>query len=304
MDTLKLLNKKIEQIKSEEYMIDLSYIIVHISRAEKYFELGREKKEPEYYNDVIYRTNQAYEGGLRCAYKILLEKDHALKSTYQIEEELNKENILNKRVKNMFSIYRNDWRNQSTHHYDFVCDQSEALMAINNVESFIYLLLDQIKEKDSYLYAKLKSKDSKKISFKDFVLQKLVLFPSIFYQSLKNKNEESLTEIELMKGIENYLKKLDSEIEIFSEYPLKTNLHMNRSKVDFYLKKGKEEQYIELKILKNSVAIETIIHHNRERCKIFNMKDLVLFIWDGNGEYEIKENIQEDITIKIITKVK
>ena len=74
MDILKEIEKQINSIKEIDSSSYLDSILTHIQRAESYYQLG--KGDSNYFNDVIYRSNQGYEGALKESYKVLANKNH------------------------------------------------------------------------------------------------------------------------------------------------------------------------------------------------------------------------------------
>jgi hypothetical protein len=152
MDVLKEIEQQINSIKKQDGSTYLDSILGHISRAEYYYDCGKE--DDRYYNDVIYRSNQAYEGALKESYKVLAQKttDEVLKKTpNDIEKYFETENIFRDRVLQLFKNYRQEWRNKSTHDYKLIFDESEAFIALTSVTSFIHLLLKEIQEKIFYI---------------------------------------------------------------------------------------------------------------------------------------------------------
>jgi len=151
MNVLKEIEKQISEIKRIDSTNYLDSILTHISRAEYYYFEGA--KDENYYNDVVYRSNQAYEGALKEAFKILANKtdEDVLRETpNNIEIYLNSNNVFNDRVLHLFKIYRQEWRNKSTHNHKLFFSNNEAFIALNTVTSFVYLLLNQIQEKLSF----------------------------------------------------------------------------------------------------------------------------------------------------------
>ncbi len=132
--------------------IVFSSVIAHIERAEAFFQKAEIEKDDQYYTDVIYRTNQAYEGILKITYMCFAgggDDDECNLSTYQIEQYLEKKQIFNERIKFAFALYRKKWRNPSVHEYGLFFSKIEALLAITNVTSFVYVLLNQLAERRS-----------------------------------------------------------------------------------------------------------------------------------------------------------
>lgn len=153
MDVLKEIEKQIESIKKNDdssfFYLDL--IFTHITRAEFYYVQG--KKDSNFFNDVIYRTNQAFEGALKEAYKVLADQNDDLttrKTPNDIEKYFEQNSIFRERVLELFKNYRQEWRNKSTHDFRLLFDENEAFIALNSVTSFVHLLLKQIQEKIAY----------------------------------------------------------------------------------------------------------------------------------------------------------
>ncbi len=152
MDILKEIEHQINSIKKVDNSTYLDSIYTHIDRAEFYYKQG--KMDVNFFNDVIYRSNQAYEGALKESYKVLADKTQEevfRKSPNEIEKFLETHDIFRERVLQLFKNYRQEWRNKSTHDYKLFFDESEAFIALTSVTSFVHLLLKQIQEKTAYI---------------------------------------------------------------------------------------------------------------------------------------------------------
>lgn len=151
MDLLKEIEKQINTIKKVDNSSYLDAIYTHIERAEFYYVKGR--TDSNYFNDVVYRSNQAYEGSLKESYKVLADKpqEEVLRKTpNEIESFFASNNIFRDRVLDLFKNYRQEWRNKSTHDYQLFFDENEAFIALTSVTSFVHLLLKQIQEKIAF----------------------------------------------------------------------------------------------------------------------------------------------------------
>jgi len=124
--------------------------IRHIQAAEHHYWRASEEGDEEALNDVIYRTNQAFEGMLKEAFGVLSSSDGNKKSPYEIEKHLLEKNVLAERVLVLFKNYRQEWRNPSTHNHRLFFDEQEALLAIVSVSAFANILLDQIIEAENF----------------------------------------------------------------------------------------------------------------------------------------------------------
>jgi len=197
--------------------------IRHIRRAEKHFNDARELQDRELLNDVVYRTNQAFEGMLKEAYRALLSKDPTKVSSYQIEEEFSEGGVLARRVRVLFANYRQDWRNPATHDHTMTFSDQEALIAIMSVSTFAAVLLDQITEVVSakteqeatrqergVLSDELDSYEN--LSFRDQVISLVELF----LDSRMRQREEmpSIREVEIIGRLAGFVSAMDEAIVV------------------------------------------------------------------------------------------
>jgi len=151
MDVLKEIEQQVNSIKKVDNSTYLDSIFTHIDRAEFYYLQG--KLDTNYFNDVIYRSNQAYEGALKESFKVLADKsqEEVIKMTpNDIEKFFETNNVFRERVLQLFKNYRQEWRNKSTHDYKLFFDENEAFIAMTSVTSFVHLLLKQIQEKIAF----------------------------------------------------------------------------------------------------------------------------------------------------------
>lgn len=165
MDIFNEIVQQVNSIKKVDNSIYLDSIITHIDRAEFYYLQG--KTDTNYYNDVIYRSNQVYEGALKESYKVLANKTQEeilKKNLNDIEKFFEINNIFRDRVLQLFRNYRQEWRNKSTHDYKLFFDENEAFVAMNSVTSFVHLLLKQIQEKIAYNTQQKKLEEEKEIA--------------------------------------------------------------------------------------------------------------------------------------------
>lgn len=256
MDTLNAIKEQISEIRKLSSVVTLDKVLIHIERAEFFYQEGQEKNDENYFTDVIYRTNQAFEGSLRQSYMILAEKSESLannKRTVDIEEFFANNEIFNERVLHFFKNYRQEWRNKSTHNFKLFFDQSEAFLAIVNVSAYIYVLLNQIieklafdKEKDRLKNEKEKQKIIQSIITKsDFDLHdKIVELIKEF--SINNKQLDSnLKEIELIGMFSAFIQTASEKIDIQTEVKY---IYKNRNyRLDMLIEFEKEKLILEFK---------------------------------------------------------
>lgn len=154
MDPLELIREKVALLDAEKHP-GLIAVAQHIDAANKHFVTARSTNRDYMFNDVIYRTNQAFEGILKEAYIVFSGKSHeqiqeSRISPYSIEEYLADSDVFRPHVRAYFSTYRKEWRNPSTHDHGLDFDEQEAFLAIMTVSAFINVLLEQILEHAVY----------------------------------------------------------------------------------------------------------------------------------------------------------
>lgn len=165
MDILKEIEQQVNSIKKVDNSTYLDSIFTHIDRAEFYYLQG--KTDTNYFNDVIYRSNQAYEGALKESYKVLADKTQEeviRKTPNDIEKFFETNSVFRERVLQLFKNYRQEWRNKSTHDYKLFFDENEAFIAMTSVTSFVHLLLKQIQEKIAFNTQQKKLEEEKEIA--------------------------------------------------------------------------------------------------------------------------------------------
>lgn len=156
-----VLRKKISSLPGGDHMAGLNAVLLHIETAFRHLTRGQENADETAFTDAIYRTNQAFEGSIKEAFRVLTEQDPAHRRPYDIENHLEKKEIFKPRVLSQFTTYRKDWRNPSTHDYTLYFDENEAFLAIVSVTAFACLLLDQISEQLAFRAAKAEAELNK-----------------------------------------------------------------------------------------------------------------------------------------------
>lgn len=226
MDILKEIEQQITSIKKIDSSTYLDSIFTHIDRSEFYYLQG--KSDVNYFNDVIYRSNQAYEGALKESYKVLADKTQEeviKKSTNDIEKFFETQNIFRERVLQLFKNYRQEWRNKSTHDYKLFFDESEAFIAMTSVTSFVHLLLKQIQEKIAFNTQQRKLKEEKdsvarikKIASAkdkepvDKLIQMIIEFSKQNSYQIYN-NIQNIREVEIIGLFHAYIQSVGKEIK-------------------------------------------------------------------------------------------
>jgi hypothetical protein len=161
VDLLETLRARLSVIDDGPHSPGLRAVLLHIETAFRHLSRGRESSDDTAFTDAIYRTNQAFEGSIKEAYRVLAEQDPTRKRPFDIENYLETKNVFRSRVLKQFTNYRTEWRNPSTHDHKLDFDESEAFLAIVSVAAFACLLFDEIAERISFEKARSEAENQK-----------------------------------------------------------------------------------------------------------------------------------------------
>lgn len=153
MDILEILHARIDALPDGDHIAGLKAVLQHVSVASRHHERGAAQGDDTAFTDAIYRCNQAFEGSLKEAYRVLAAKDPMKVRPYDIETFFEEGQILRPRVLAQFSTYRKEWRNPSAHDYRLDFNEDVALLAIVSVCAFAIVLCDQVAERLSFIAA-------------------------------------------------------------------------------------------------------------------------------------------------------
>jgi len=283
MDLLEVIKSQVKEIVEKDKAIGLNSVITHIERSEHFLKKGIDEKDEQYFTDVLYRTNQAYEGILKESFSILTSENGKQKTPYQIEDHFKEKNIFRERVLDLFTNYRKNWRNKSTHNHDLFFSYSEALLAIVSISSFIHVLLIQIQEKISFDIEKesLKMDDNNAqsliVDYNNLTLiKKVISLLDIFVENSLNFIFNS-KEVELIGALSAFFEKYDSSLIIAREPKIGDYL-----RPDFIIEHGSDKIILEVKkILKQKETVTNQIVGYLEESKIENG---IVFFTDPNSK--------------------
>lgn len=253
MNLLKLLKEKAKYFSTSKQDSGISSVVSHIEIAEKHYDGG--KSGDDYlFNDVIYRSNQAFEGALKEAYRIIDGSDSDKITPYKIEKYFEQNNVLKERVLQLFTNYRKEWRNKSTHDYKLYFSEQEAFLAIVNISAFINILFDQMIEKRAYDKETndLKEKPVSKTPWVEngglleSVLELLKSYSAEVPDKVKGTAMPRITEMEILGSLTAFINSTAKDIEVVPEYQI---ISQNNRKyiADFYLQREEEKLIIEIK---------------------------------------------------------
>jgi hypothetical protein len=281
MDVIELIKIQIKQISKFESSIFLDLILLHLERAEYYYKLG--ENDSDYYNDVIYRTNQAFEGALKEAYKVLTTKkqEDAINETpYKIEKYLESNGIFKERVLELFKNYRNEWRNKSTHDFKLFFDSNEAFIALSSVCSFTFLLMKQIIEKITFNVEleKIKTAETSIIETKKKGLKVAKGLYEVVTQLLTNTidfsdlNGKELFEPEFTGFLKANFKEFLSFATVHEEVTIRETL-----RPEFIIEYGQEKIILEIKRYSSNVNKQGSIYQILTFLKYANISEGISF---------------------------
>lgn len=255
MDLLREFQRKAELLSKEDVNEGIQAAVRHVRSAEAHLLRARDENDEELLNDVVYRTNQAFEGMLKEIYTVLIDQDVARLTPYQIEQHLLDRNVFPSRVLELFKNYRKEWRNPSTHDHKLFFNEQEALLAIVSVTAFAIILLDSIIETVSFKREK-EAIESKKRLTTDGVPnhaalpfhEQLLRLLHDFSEDLKDSDKTLApkSEAELVGRLQGFINSVDPSIRIVREFPLQHNSHVLRPDVAFI--KNEDTVLVELKL--------------------------------------------------------
>jgi hypothetical protein len=256
MDLLAIIRDKIERLGSGDHATGLKAVLVHIETATRHLRRGQDTSDETAFTDSIYRTNQAFEGSLKEAYRVLAGKEPEKKTPYQIEEYLTDENVFRRRVLSQLTIYRTEWRNPSTHDHKLDFDSSEAFLAIVSVCAFASLLLDQIVEKLAHDRFKAVA-DAQNERVSKLLKEHAGDLPMFVGHAIAEFMREykcthagpRMREAELLGSLSGYLESLAPGSSATPEYQLTEGDHRS---ADIFVQRDSDKLLVELKGMKYS----------------------------------------------------
>lgn len=250
MNLLEIVREDVEGLPAGPHVEGLRSVIRHVSAAEAHLTRGRDQKDDSAFTDAIYRSNQAFEGSIKEAYRILADKDPSRASIFTIENYLQRNRIFRDRVLAQFKNYRTEWRNPSTHDYNLDFDEDEALLAIVSVSAFAKLLVDQISErlafnavKDDIAENPLPEIRVPSSNLVDRVTSLLLAFGQTYARSSQNVSFE--TEAQIVGALVAFMSSSDRHLELRVEHAISAS--GRKLRVDLLVQLGQAKVVVEIK---------------------------------------------------------
>jgi hypothetical protein len=255
MDILETIRRQIEALPQGPHMGGLKSVLRHIDAADRHLLRGHEQEDDSAFTDAIYRTNQAFEGSIKEAYRVLAEKDPEKKTPHDIALYLAKNNRFRKRVLEQFTTYRTEWRNPSTHDYSLDFDEHEAFLAIVSVSAFASLLIGEIARELAYRAVL----EDQSITPREPRVDKVNLLAKVTGAFLKFVSEyvpthpavEIKTEPQLLGALEAFVTSIGADISVEIRDGF---VNGRRLKPDMIVKQGSETVLLELRRDRGRVA--------------------------------------------------
>jgi hypothetical protein len=250
MDLQDILDQKIKELPSGAHLDGLKAVKSHIDAAVRHLQRGQKEPDETLFTDVIFRCNQAFEGSIKEAYRVLVGKDPQRTTPAEIEKFLASANLLRKKVLDQFTTYRKEWRNPSTHDYTLDFDEDEALVATVSVTVFAIVLCDQIDSKLAFNEAAasasgLVSGAEKEGPLLDLVTSKAVTFASEYVDNVGPSRSPAHDYYRLEGMLAGYL---SAELAGIPGLTVTQNkVFAERSQADIVVERGSEKVIVELK---------------------------------------------------------
>ncbi len=296
MDLIATLRNKIDVLDDGEYIVGLKAVLLHIETSFRHLSRGRDAEDDTAFTDAIYRTNQAFEGSIKEAYRVLAGQDPAKKRPFDIEGYLEKHKVFRSRVLSQFTTYRTEWRNPSAHDYKLDFDESEAFLAIVSVSAFACLLLDQITERLSYLKSQAEA-DSQKQAIAETLagtvnaslltraVDVLRQFCATYTPSISSTQQH--TEAQFIGALHGFLASAAPELKVVTDARLSKDRPF---RADLIIHRGEESLVVELKRRLYRNNFHNVLAQLEHYMLISGIKNgVALFMPDSPSDLEVQE---------------
>ena len=279
MDLTEILRSRIPELPDGEYMQGLKAVLGHIEVAEKHLRRGQRETDDTAFTDAIYRSNQAFEGSLKEAFRVLARQDPAGKRPFDIENYLQREDILRARVLGQMTRYRTEWRNPSAHDYRLDFNEDEALLAIVTVTAFAVVLVDQMIGCVAFETARSATQRNAVLLENGPLLEKVSSLLEVFsltYHPI-NRNQEDIRESEVLGALAGFLNSAAPELRVQLEPRFGT------IRPDLILSAKDQNVIVEIKRGAIRDLREVGLAQVSRYMEVSGIKDAILFLFSGYG---------------------
>lgn len=292
MNLIEILRARVDSMSVGEYTAGLRAVLQHVQAAANHLQRGNSTADDTAFTDAIYRTNQAFEGSLKEAYRVLAGKDPAKVRPFDIEAFFQDRGDLRPRVLSQFTRYRTEWRNPSTHDYRLNFDEDEALLAIVSVCAFAIVLVDQMSEKLSFESARaatepLKSGTDPSRSLTDRVAEALQKFEFPMGSRIPG---EPPRESEVIGALWGYLTSALPGIQIGADTRVAPDAP---DRADLMIALGEKRLIVEVKRAHvRGIRLEDSVTQVARYMELSGTKEAILFVFDEASRPPISRSEQ------------
>lgn len=305
MDLQKIIRTNIDALPPGTTKTGLEAVLSHIEAAYRHLARGQSSEEESAFTDAIYRTNQAFEGGVKEAYRTLTEKDPKNTTPFQIEKYLEEEELFPERVLSQFTNYRMNWRNPSTHDYTLSFDETEAFLAIVSVSAFVKLLIDQITQQTAFEEARRDfASDTQHIEPIDenCLLDRVASLFDEFVTSYWSKSsaQQIETEMQLIGAATGYLSSVAPDLKWTAGHVIRGE---TTHYIDLLIEDKNDKVIVELKRGKNSALQAQGIQQLRSYLTAASARNGLLFMFTNQARKYATLDASEpvlDMNLRII----
>lgn len=301
MNLIDILRERAESLAEGPYTVGLRSVVQHAQAAVKHLGRGQREGDESAFTDAIYRTNQAFEGSLKEAYRVLADKDPDHVRPFDIENYFTQNTILRPRVIAQLSAYRMEWRNPSTHDYKLDFDEDEALLAIVTVCAFAIVLFDQIAERLSFLRAQKATATLPKTTDTGQPLLDVVAAAVQKFRMPTHPGRTEPREVEILGALAGFLSNQLPSAVIQSEAELVSGF-----RVDMVVERDREQVLIEMKRASpESMQTHDAIYQLTHYMVLSGAKSAVLFFYSSDPElaYDIRTHELPGVNGRIVVIV-
>lgn len=287
MDLIQILRQRIDALEVGDYTAGLRAVLQHVQVAASHHSRGSSTGDDTAFTDAIYRTNQAFEGSLKEAYRVLTGNDPSRVRPFDIENFFQGQSILRPRVLEQFSTYRTEWRNPSAHDYKLDFDEDEALLAIVSVCAFAIVLIDQIAGKVGYDKARTSSITPAVVDQKRPLSEIAADALLGFHPRAANLGTgEHMREAEVIGAIAGHLAKALPGARVDTEVRLSGD---GRGSADIVVTDKNAKLLIEVKRGRHAANIKQMsIAQVSHYIALSGIKDAVLYFYDEDGDKKME----------------
>lgn len=300
MNLIEILSQRAEGIPEGPHTRGLKAIVQHAQSAVRHLERGQREHDDSAFTDAIYRTNQAFEGSLKEAYRVLANQDPDRVRPFDIENYFTQQTVVRQRVVDQLVAYRKEWRNPSTHDYKLDFDEDEALLAIVTVCAFAIVLFDQIAERLSFVQAQSATITPSARDVTTPLLDAVADALMKFRAPSSGGELHQPREVEVVGALAGYLSKLFPDASVETEARL---IPDRAFEVDLVLKHHSDQIIVEVKHARaGSVQRKNGLNQVTHYLALSGAKQGVLFFYSSEDtpKYERQEHLLPGLDGRIL----